>query len=330
MENPLISVVVPVYNTGAYLRKCIDSIINQDYKNIEIIMVDDGSTDAFTTSLCDELEKAHGNIRLIRKLNGGSSSARNVGIKHSKGEYIGFIDSDDYIDNNAYSVLMADIVHYTVKLALGSLCIEENGKDISHEESLCGVYDRKQLMHYFLLGKWHSACTNLYHKSLFQDNLFPEKEINEDYIFNFNVLRHITRASVSKRKLYHYIKQPGSNTTSHASYKHLDWIRHTEFVRNYIKQHTEWELDNEADYQYLFSLIVLSNKSLLSISNGCVDAPNELYKRMTFLLQNERETVWKNSFLTFKFQVTGILLSYVPQLYKTIILTALKLKKWKV
>ena len=94
-----ISVIVPVYNVEQYLERCVDSIINQTYKNLEIILVNDGSTDN-SGQLCDELAKKDGRIRVIHKKNGGLSDARNVGVDEAKAELIGFIDSDDYIDED--------------------------------------------------------------------------------------------------------------------------------------------------------------------------------------------------------------------------------------
>lgn len=95
--NDLISLIVPIYNVEKYLDKCIDTIINQTYSNIEIILVDDGSTDA-SGEICDKWKKKDNRITVIHKLNGGLSSARNAGIDIATGKYIGFIDSDDYID----------------------------------------------------------------------------------------------------------------------------------------------------------------------------------------------------------------------------------------
>lgn len=106
MENePLISIVVPVYNVESYLVNCVSSIIEQTYKNLEIILVDDGSTDK-SKKICDDLAKKDKRIKVIHKDNGGLSSARNAGIDVAKGEYIGFVDSDDKINKNMYRILL--------------------------------------------------------------------------------------------------------------------------------------------------------------------------------------------------------------------------------
>ena len=117
-----ISVIVPVYNVEQYLERCVDSIINQTYKNLEIILVNDGSTDN-SGQLCDKLAKKDNRIRVIHKENGGLSDARNVGIDEAKSDLIGFIDSDDYIDEDMYELLI------------------NNMKNANADLSMCGHYD---------------------------------------------------------------------------------------------------------------------------------------------------------------------------------------------
>ena len=104
MEQELISIIVPVYNTKEYLPKCVQSLVEQTYRNLEILLVDDGSTDE-TGALCDKLALTDDRIRVIHKENGGSSSARNVGISQAAGSFLGFVDSDDYVDADMYERL---------------------------------------------------------------------------------------------------------------------------------------------------------------------------------------------------------------------------------
>ena len=116
MEIPLITVIVPVYNIKDYLPRCVRSITAQTYPQLEIILVDDGSTDG-TGELCDRLAKEDGRIRVYHKENGGSSSARNLALAHAAGEYVGFVDSDDYIDPRMYELLMKGIQEFHVSAA---------------------------------------------------------------------------------------------------------------------------------------------------------------------------------------------------------------------
>ena len=313
--NELISVIVPTYNSGAYLSRCIESILKQDYREIEIVLVDDGSTDQLTLSLCDELEKKHPVIRVFHKRNGGSASARNYGIKQARGEYIGFVDSDDAIEPNMFSSLLADIQSHNVKIALGNIDTEEGGRLIDKRETLpSGIYNNTELLHYFCLGHWHSACTNLYARSLFDNTLFPEGEVNEDYMLNYWLFKEQENVYYNNTIFYHYIRRDGSNTSSPVTLAFLDWIKHTSLIRKELTAREK--LKEEADYQYLYSNIVLGNKCLLSMRNGASADADKLYTIVTSNLKRERKMVLRNHLLSGRYRSFGILLSVIPLMYK--------------
>lgn len=127
-QEILVSVIVPVYNILDYLPRCVDSICSQTYRNLEILLVDDGSTDG-TSDLCDRLAQKDERIRVFHKENGGSSSARNLGIREAKGDYLGFIDSDDYIDADMYERLVQAVQEYQAAIAqVGRDEIDTDGK----------------------------------------------------------------------------------------------------------------------------------------------------------------------------------------------------------
>ena len=110
MEQPLISVIVPIYKTEQYLEKCINSIRNQTYRNLEIILIDDGSPDR-CGEICDSFSKIDSRIRVFHKKNGGQSSARNMGLDHMNGEYVAFVDSDDWIEDEMYNHLYLNLIN---------------------------------------------------------------------------------------------------------------------------------------------------------------------------------------------------------------------------
>ena len=315
--DELISVVVPVYNTGQYLTRCIKSILAQDYREIEILLVDDGSTDQPTRLLCDTLAENNAAIRVFHKSNGGSASARNFGIKEARGNYIGFVDSDDVIDPNMYSSLLYDIQSQRVKIAIGNIATEENGRIIDiHKALSSGIYENTQLLHYFFLGYWHSACTNLYAKSLFEQTLFPEGEVNEDYMLNYWLFKEQEKVYFNNTSFYHYVRRAGSNTSSPVTLAFLDWIKHTSLIRKEFSSHDN--LSEEADYQYLYSNIILGNKCLLSLGGKSSDDADELYNFVTGNLKKERKKVLRNKYLSMRYRLFGILLSCIPVLYKRI------------
>ena len=173
MSKPLISIVVPVYNTGKYLHKCIGSLLEQDYPGFEIVVVDDGSTDAETARILDEITANQEKIKFLRKKNGGAASARNCGVRAASGEYVCFVDSDDYIDSNALSTLYSYIEREKVQIVFARLDYENPmSKQYPESMDIDGIMSKKDALHYCMLGYWHSACTVLYKKSLFDNITF--------------------------------------------------------------------------------------------------------------------------------------------------------------
>lgn len=215
-EKPLISVIVPVYNVMNYLPRCVDSIRNQTYQNLEILLVDDGSTDG-TGELCNRLGAADSRIRVFHKENGGSSSARNVGIAQASGEYLGFVDSDDFIDNTMYEQLYDALEKYQAKAAqAGRDEIDEEGHRLPDicippenvECILAGKFLEELLMH---RGDC-SFCTKLIRRDLFEGRGFPPGELNEDFHLLLELLEDMGQIVSLPAQAYHVFYRPGSNS----------------------------------------------------------------------------------------------------------------------
>lgn len=213
---PLLSIIVPVYNILEYLPRCVHSITAQTYTNLEILLVDDGSTDG-TGELCDELAKEDARIKVLHKENGGSSSARNLGMSHAKGEYFGFIDSDDYADADMYQRLYEGIVTYQVKIAqVGRDEIDIQGNrlpDICEppKEAVCVKSEdflRELLMH---RGDC-SFCSKLIHRDLFEKHVFPVGKLNEDFYLLIHMLAEVDAVVSLPGQLYHVFYRVGSNS----------------------------------------------------------------------------------------------------------------------
>lgn len=322
----LISVIIPIYNTGELLNKCVASVVNQDYKNIEIILVDDGSTDETTISICDKLIDSYQNVFLYHKSNGGSASARNYGIEQSRGKYIGFVDSDDIIDNEMYSKLYSVIKKDNVKVSICGLSTESEGKvELNDIQLSSGCYKNHDLLHYFFLGHWHSACTCLYEKSSFDNVRFPEGEVNEDYMLNYYIFKNLDKISFVNKPLYHYIRRENSNTSSPKSLRFLDWIKHTSQILNEMSH--DKSLQHESEYQYLYSNIILANSSLLTLSRFNSHEAAELYRIVTKNLSKDRKMLKRNNFLKGRNRFLSYFMAYLPNFYKGVVLTGLKLKK---
>ncbi len=245
MKLPLISVIVPVYNIMKYLPRCVDSLCAQTYQNLEILLVDDGSTDG-TSRLCDELAERDERIRVFHKENGGSSSARNLGIAHSRGEYIGFVDSDDYVEPTMYEELYKGIVDFQAEIAqIGRNEIDEQGNlmpDICEPPVerifiLSEEFLKELLMH---RGDC-SFCTKLVKRELLMKMHFPVGELNEDFKLLVQMLSDVKGIVSLPGQTYHVFYRMGSNTRKSDkkafSRVYGDCVENADMVMEVVKRH---------------------------------------------------------------------------------------------
>ncbi len=212
----LISVIVPIYNIKEYLPRCISSIQAQTYRNLEIILVDDGSTDG-TGELVDELAKGDERIIALHQKNGGSSSARNYGIRKSSGAYLSFIDSDDYIEPQMIEMLYEEIQTYGVPIAqVGRDEIAADGTklpNICEPPGKAMVIDSETFMKELLLHRGDcSFCTKLTKRELLETELFPEGKLNEDFHVLVKLLPEIAGIASLPMQAYHVYYKENSNT----------------------------------------------------------------------------------------------------------------------
>lgn len=224
----MVSVIIPIYNIKDYMADSVRSVMLQTYKDIEIILVDDGSTDE-SPAICDEYMAKDSRIRVVHKKNGGLSSARNAGIDIAKGDYLIFLDSDDYLALNTIEYISniqkktdADIVQY------GYIETEQR----YHEEYITGsgkyelVTDKKRFYEklYEIGGEAASACTKLYKRELFDDLRFKEGILHEDEYMITRMLTSVNTIVYITEKLYYYVMRGGSIIHSGFNMKKLDFF----------------------------------------------------------------------------------------------------------
>ena len=210
MSNSLVSVIVPIYNTEKHLKNCIESIINQTYTNLEIILVNDGSTDN-SPIICDSYANIDNRIKVVNILNMGVSNARNQGLRSSTGKYIQFVDSDDFIDKDMIEILVnniesqnADIVMCGIKRVSKLDFILDTAKHIGTFEIEDFIIKNIEMIGDNLFG---SPCNKLYKYDIIKkhDIMFdPLIEYAEDLIFNYEYFRNIDRVTVNSNCLYNY------------------------------------------------------------------------------------------------------------------------------
>ncbi len=223
-----ISVIIPVYNVEKYLDRCIESVVNQTYKNLEIILVDDGSLDN-CPQICDEWAKKDDRIIVVHKKNGGLSDARNAGMQRATGKYCAFLDSDDYIDKKMYEKLYETLIKDKSDMSMCTLSIvDTNGNEqccIDDIES--GTFSKDKILEFYTEENWWqyvSACTKLFKTELIYDIKFPKGKLNEDAFVMHEFFDRCETISVLNEKLYYYVQTSNSITRSNITVRNLDDI----------------------------------------------------------------------------------------------------------
>ena len=219
-----ISIIVPVYKVEKYLDRCVESIVNQTYKNLEIILVDDGSPDN-CPQMCDEWAKKDSRIKVIHKQNGGLSTARNAGLDISTGKYIQFVDSDDFLELNACEVLLKNIVETNADLVVGNVnFITKRKKNVKLNSFV--TTNKVEFMKIMLNKKiFNVAWNKLYKKSLIKEQFSLDvRKYGEDFLFNCDYLFNCNILSFCSEIVYNYfVSLPGAITHT---YSKLCFINH--------------------------------------------------------------------------------------------------------
>ena len=289
MEMPLVSIIVPVYNAQSHLSRCLESICGQEYKNLELIVINDGSKDK-SLPVCEEFRKKDSRILLVDKANSGVSDTRNLGLKLAGGKYVQFVDSDDYIAPDYTARLVetaektgADLVisPYTMVIPAGASKPEQVLEKIQDDLGVMhvarppenreygflpeGVYDKdtfaRRLMDkpasYFYSVLWNK----LYRRSIVESRgLRFEREVawGEDFLFNLEYIRSVRLVAAVPRPLYYYIKRPGSLVSTQATLRRTIEMKRTTF--DYYKDlYQDLDLYDEQKakvYRYLISTAV--------------------------------------------------------------------------
>lgn len=266
---PLISIVIPVFNVELYLKKCVESVLSQSYKNLEIILVDDGSPDE-SGRICDEYALKDPRIKVIHKPNGGLSDARNAGMKIMTGEYVGFVDSDDWIEPHMYETLLKLLLHYDADMAFGGVAddVERNGTVTTVKTSDYGqepfAEDKISAMARYFRGSW-AAWDKLYRVELFDGIEYPVGEINEDEAIVLHLLDRCRRVCYTSDVFYHYMRREGTGTITTAAFslRRLAWAKHCGDNLAYVRNKYP-ELTTLAAKRYRDSLMWLLSEMAMS------------------------------------------------------------------
>ena len=311
-QDILVSVIVPVYNVEEYLGRCVDSILNQTYRNLEVILVDDGAKDS-SGGICDAYAKKDSRVRVIHKENGGLSSARNAGIDAASGEYLEFVDSDDWIEADAVESMLSLAVTNNVELVVGGR-YDVKAKTGEKKKGLCPprtevISAEEMVGRMFRWDNCDSAAPDkLFHRRLFAQIRFPYGKVCEDVPIMYKIVLDADRVALLNKPIYNYFHRPGSITFSAVSEKNFHFSEHTAVIYPYILENYP-QLKKEARFLRVRSLVyavqsvdLASREDYQKFAQRCREERRELRRHIGFFLTS--------SFFGRKEKITDLLLAF--------------------
>lgn len=288
----IVSVIIPVYNVEKYIERCINSVISQTYKNIEIIVVDDGSTDNSSEKVIG-LVKKYKNIKFITQKNKGLGGARNTGINNSKGEYLFFLDSDDWIKNNVIEYMLnvainrnSDIVVAKMNYVFDNKKFNYTEPEVLDENIILNKIDGLKSLMSLKEFKFH-ACGKLFKKDLFDAIRFPEKVYYEDIATIYKVFLKANVTSFANISSYEYYMRDNSICNMNLTAKHLIFIKHLDVMKEYFILNGIYNVLEE-DYKRLKLILSLQlGFRKIALSDNDIKFKYENYDKLYHFSKNE-------------------------------------------
>ncbi len=302
-----VTVIIPAYNIEALLPRCVESLVHQTYpsEKLEIIVVDDGSKDG-TGKVADSLADKYQNVHVYHQENAGSSAARNNGLSHATGDYIGFVDSDDYVDEHMVEVLMDAIDEYDVPMA--QVCRDEIAEDGTRLPDVVIPPKKTELVkntEYIRTLLMHtgdaSYCTRLTRRNLFTEELkFPEGVLNEDFWLLIQMLEKVEQVAILPYQYYHVYYRTGSNSRKKATNKDYfppvftDIVNHADFALELVKKNYPDLIPVAERFGYVQRLDYLLHIPISKMTND-----NSFYKEnVVGYLRKHKKDIQKNPYLS--------------------------------
>ena len=296
MNNELISIIVPIYNTEAYLEKCINSIINQTYKDLEIILVNDGSPDN-SLKICEKYANIDKRIKIIDKENGGLSSARNAGLEIATGKYIGFVDSDDYIENDMFETLYSLIKSEEADISMVSYKEYRNNlvTRITGEDNKIITFNKLEALKKLLINIEieNYVWNKLFKSELFKEIRFPDGENYEDIVTTIKLFGKANKLIYKKTPKYNYIKRNNSIVNSF-NYKAIkDYYTATVERYNYLLEKAK-EIQDYNALAFISNMIIVYRIAVTKdVKELYRDFMNE-FNLFNDLVQKYSKTIFEN------------------------------------
>ena len=294
MSKPILSIIVPIYNVEDYLERCIKSILNQTFSDFELILVDDGSTDS-SPKICNEFKVKDKRVQVINKKKGGVSSARNEGIKIAKGEYIGFVDSDDFINKNMYKILYENAKQYDADISICSFeyvsyntSLRDDNVKINNSviiynniESLEKLYGDESI-------KFIVPWNKVYRRSLFFDIRYDVGKTNEDEFIIHKLFYKSNKVVSCSKKLYYYFENDKSIMRKKFNVNRIDVIEAMEKRMSFFREKALTELEYKTQNMFLYYFFPYYYKAKFELKDSnCLKKMKKQFKRnYKYLLKN--------------------------------------------
>ena len=264
MNKPLISVIIPIYKVEEYLDECVQSVLNQTYKNLEVILVDDGSPDR-CLQMCDEYAKADNRVKVVHKQDGGLSDARNAGLEIATGDYIGFVDSDDFIERNMYEVLLDKLQRAGTEV-ISSKIIWFSGGEKKTFKWYNGGYSEDRVLS--LWDFFHEAmkknldvcvCNKLYKRGVVTEK-FKKKRVNEDFLFFYKLSKAHPKSEIvlTEQSFYYYRDRIGSICHDQTQLEMGVMANYDEILKDVDNKDSQ--LIELVEQQYIYKLYLMLTK----------------------------------------------------------------------
>lgn len=301
--DELISIIVPIYNTERYIDRCLESLVNQTYKKIEIILVDDGSTDK-SLRKCDEWKNKDKRIKVIYKKHTKTSDTRNKGIENATGKYLFFVDSDDYIDLDIIEELYKEMIETDSDISACGFVLETYTENIPKFSETNYVADSEEAIRRLFMHDDISLaiCDKLYKREIFEDIRFPVGKTHEDIGTLYKLLDKAEKICHINRAGYHYIQRNGS--TVHSEYT-KDKLVVIEFIEEAMK-FTKDKFPKLVEESEVFYIEFLLNNIIFCRKNKFKAEIKELKKKLKKILPR----ILKNSKMKISMKMKSLLIAY--------------------
>ncbi|EGO5804879.1 glycosyltransferase, partial [Enterococcus faecalis] len=307
-----ISIIVPVYNVEKYLEKCVRSILAQTFTDFELILVDDGSPDS-SGAMCDQFAEQDQRVKVIHKENGGLSDARNAGIEIAQGEFLGFVDSDDYIEEDMYELLYTNAIKEQADISACGLYDVYDNRELKIDKYIYRVLDSETALKTFVEGNISNVTvtSKMFKRSLFDNIRFPVGKITEDAFIIVDLVRKSKKIVLDTRQKYFYYHRENSITTNQFSKKDFDtieaYVKNLELVQDYFPN-----LVDTIRTKLCWANFVVLDKIILSNKINKVSETKDIVK----FLRKNFGLIMKSNMLTKGRKISMIFLMINIHLYK--------------